>query len=118
MNPFLIADPDSASRNALALLLKHRFGVSQICEAGDVEMLIRSLADCQPGLLLLDWSLCGAPAPDACILLRKAYPTLKIVLLSADANDAEAAHMADVCFFHKGAEPDQLIIILSSLLEE
>jgi DNA-binding NarL/FixJ family response regulator len=117
MNPILIADPDSASRKALALILKHRFGVSQICEVGEVEMLIRSLAEYQPELLLLDRSLCGASAPEACILLRKAYPTLKIVLLSADANDAEAAHMADVCFFHKGAKPEQLIDTLSSLME-
>ena len=92
--------------------------MEQVREAGDVETLIRSLADCPPGLLLLDWSLCGAPAPEACILLRKAYPMMKIVLFSADASDAEAAHLVDVSFFHKGAQPDQLIETLSDLLKE
>jgi DNA-binding NarL/FixJ family response regulator len=118
MRTILIADPDSASRNALALILKHRFGAVHIREAGDVETLIHSLADCPPGLLLLDWSLCGAPAPEACILLRKAYPMLKIVLLSADASDLEAAHLADVSFFHKGSQPNQLIETLSDMLKE
>ena len=118
MKTIMIADSDSASRKALALILKHRFGVEHVREAGDVETLIRSLADCPPGLLLLDWSLCGAPAPEACILIRKAYPTLKIILLSADANNAEAAHRADVCFVHKGAKPEQLIESLSDSLKE
>ena len=118
MKTILIADPDSASRNALALILKHRFGVEQVREAGDVETLIRSLADCPPGLLLLDWFLCGAPAPEACILLRKAYPTLNIILLSADANDGVAAHVAEVSFFHKGAEPEHLMETLSDILKE
>ena len=114
----IIADPDHAARRALMLVLKHKFGVRQVLEAGDVETLIRCLADCSPELLLLDWNLSGAPAPETCCLLRKAYPALKIILLSADANDADAAQKAQVHFVHKGAAPEQLIATLTPYIQE
>lgn len=112
----LIADRDPAARNALALLLQRRLGTNGIVQVGDVESLIRALADTPPDLLLLDWRLYGSPAPETCRLLQKAYPCLKIVLLSVDANDAGAAKEAGAAFIHKGASPDELIATLSPLL--
>lgn len=112
----LIADPDSATRKALALLLQHKLGTYGIVEVGDVEALIRAMADTTPDLLLLDWRLYGSPAPETCRLLQKAYPHLKIVLLSVDANDELAAKEAGADFVHKGASPDELIAVLKPLL--
>ena len=112
----LIADPDSATRTALSLLLHRRLGTNGIVEVGDVETLIRALADVAPDLLLLDWRLYGSPAPETCRLLQKAYPHLKIVLLSVDANDACAAREAGAAFIHRGASPDELIATLTPLL--
>lgn len=112
----IIADPDSATRKALTLLLRRKMGTNGIVEVGDVETLIRTLAEASPDLLLLDWRLYGSPAPDTCRLLQKAYPQLKIVLLSVDANDEAAAKDAGADFVHKGASPDELIAILNPLL--
>jgi len=114
----IIADPDSATRKALTLLLRRKMGTNGIVEVEDVETLIRTLADASPDLLLLDWRLYGSPAPDTCRLLQKAYPHLKIVLLSVDANDAAAAKEAGADFVHKGASPDELIATLESLLKK
>jgi DNA-binding NarL/FixJ family response regulator len=114
----LIADPDSSTRKALTLLLRRKLGTDCIIEIGDVETLIRSLADLPPDLLLLDWRLYGSPAIETCRLLRKAYPKLKIVLLSVDANDETAAKAAGADFIHKGASPDELIATLSTLLRK
>jgi DNA-binding NarL/FixJ family response regulator len=80
--------------------------------------LIRALADVSPDLLLLDWRLYGSPAAETCRLLRKAYPHLKIVLLSVDAANALAARKAGASFIHKGACPDQLIATLTPLLRK
>ena len=113
----LIADPDSATRKALAFLLQHKLGSYSIIEVQDVETLIRSLADSSPDLLLLDWRLYGSPAPETCRLLQKAYPHLKIVLLSVDANNAIAAKEAGALFIYKGAAPDELIATLTPLLQ-
>ena len=114
----LIADPDSATRKALILLIQRKLGTCCIFEVKDVETLIRTLADTPPDLLLLDWRLYGSPAPETCRLLRKAYPQLKIVLLSVDADDATAAKEAGADFIHKGASPDELIATLTPLLRK
>jgi DNA-binding NarL/FixJ family response regulator len=114
----LIADPDSATRKALTLLLRRKLGTDGIVEVQDVETLIRALADATPDLLLLDWRLYGSPAPETCRLLQKAYPHLKIVLLSVDANDSAAAKEAGALFIYKGASPDELIATLTPLLQK
>ena len=114
----LIADPDSSTRKALILLMQRKLGTNCISEVKDVETLIRSLADTPPDLLLLDWRLYGSPATETCRLLRKAYPHLKIILLSVGANDASAAKEAGANFIHKGASPDELIATLTPLLRK
>jgi DNA-binding NarL/FixJ family response regulator len=114
----LIADPDPATRKALTLLLRRRMGTNGIVEVSDVETLIRTLADGPPDLLLLDWRLYGSPATDTCRLLQKAYPHLKIVLLSVNADDEAAAKEAGADFIHKGASPDELIATLTLLLRK
>lgn len=118
MNQIIIADPDSATRKALTLLLQRKLGTHGILEADSVETLIRTLADTSPDLLLLDWKLYGSPAPETCRLLQRAYPQLKIVLLSIDAQDASAAKEAGAAFIHKGASPDELITTLTPLLRK
>ena len=47
----IIADPDSATRKALILLLRRKMGANGIVEAGDVETLIRTLAVTSSDLL-------------------------------------------------------------------
>lgn len=118
MNHIIIADRDSATRKALTLLLQRKLGTHHIVEADSVEALIRTLADTPPDLLLLDWKLYGSPAPETCRLLRRAYPDLKIVLLSISAEDAAAAKEAGAEFIHKGASPDELITTLTPLLRK
>lgn len=114
----IIADPDTATRKALTLLLRRKLGEDKILEVDSVETLIRALADTSPDLLLLDWRLYGSPAPETCRLLQRAYPHLKIILLSVDAQDASAAREAGAEFVYKGASPDELIATLMPLLRK
>lgn len=114
----LIADPDSATRKALTLLLRRKLGLEEIIEVDGVEALIRTLANTPADLLLLDWRLYGSPAPETCRLLQRAYPQLNIILLSVDARDAVAAREAGAAFVHKGASPDELIATLTPLLRK
>jgi two-component system, NarL family, nitrate/nitrite response regulator NarL len=118
MKSILIADPDSASRKALALLLTRKLGITEYCEAGDMDTLIRLLVADPPDILLLDWRMYGAPALETCRLLRKAYPGMKIVLLSVDADDGLSAQECGAIFMHKGASPDEFVFALESLIKE
>ncbi len=113
-----IADPDPATRKALKLFLRRKLGTNGVVEVGDVETLLRTLADVSPDLLLLDWRLYGSPAPETCRLLQRAYPHLKIVLLSVDADDEAAAREAGADFIHKRASPDELLATLVPLLRK
>lgn len=114
----LIADADPAARRALSLLLRRRLCMEEIYDAADVESLIRALVDTPPEVLLLDWQLYGTPPLQTCHLLQKAFPHLKIVLLSLDAGDEGIARSAGVDFIHKGAAPEPLIAKLTSILYE
>jgi DNA-binding NarL/FixJ family response regulator len=113
----LIADPDTATRKALGSLLQRKLDSNTIAEVENIETLICQLANIPPDLLVLDWRLHGSPAPAICKLLQKAYPFLKIILLSVDANDAAAAKEAGANFIHKGASPDELIAMLEPSLK-
>ncbi len=112
----LIADPDASSRKALSLLITRKSIDTSIFEAGDSEMLIRTLTDQPVDILLLDWRLYGAPVPQICRLLLKAYPGLKIVLLSLNNNDCREALESGAGFIHKGAYPDEVLAVLQPLI--
>jgi DNA-binding NarL/FixJ family response regulator len=118
MTRILIADSDAASRKALALLLFRRLEVLEIEEARDIETIIRTLAVAACDLVLLDWHLHGAPAPQTCQLLLKAFPTLKIVLLSVDAENEKEALNVGAAFIHKGASPETVVATLKTLLKK
>jgi DNA-binding NarL/FixJ family response regulator len=108
----LVADPDPAARRALALVFRRKFGVDEICEAGDRETLEQFLMDCSPDLLLLDQTIAGHPAVEACSRYRKIYPALHIALMSVDTEDASVAREAGVVFLYKGALADEVFSTL------
>ena len=111
----LIADADPATRKAINLLLRRKLGVNNITEVMDVESLIRALVDTPPTWLFLDWKLYGSPPLETCHVLQKAFPQLRIVLLSLDATDEVTAKKAGIDFIQKGAAPDAIIGKLTSL---
>ena len=118
MKRILIADPDTAFRKALALLISRRLGIQEIDEAADTGTLIQKLADTRPDLLFLNWSIHGVPGPETCILLRNTYPDLKVILLSLNPNDADAAHAVGAELICKCASPDETLAILKRVLSE
>ena len=100
MKRILIADPDPAFRKALALLITRRLDIRHVIdEAADTGTLIQMLADNQPDLLLLNWSIHGVPGPETCTLLRNTYPNLKVILLSLNPEDAAAANAVGAGFY-------------------
>ena len=118
MQRILIADPDAAFRKALALLISRRLGIQAIDEAADTGSLIQKLSDTRPDLLLLNWSIHGVSGPETCTLLRNTYPDLKIILLSLNPEDADAALAAGAGFICKCAPPEQALAVLETILKK
>jgi two-component system LytT family response regulator len=105
----LLADADPAARHALALLLRSKLGLTRIAEAADGAALTRALAETEPDLLLLDWSLPGRPDP-AVLRTQSGGPECRhLVILSVDeAVAAEAAALGAV-FIYKGSPAEQVL---------
>ncbi len=118
MKRILIADPDPAFRKALALLIAQKLDINQISEAADTGTLIQILSDTCPDLLLLNWSIHGVPGPETCVLLKNTYPDLKIILLSLNPEDADAAHAAGAGFICKSGSPEDTLLALKSILSK
>ncbi len=116
MARILIADPDLAFRKALILLLSHKMGIRDVSEAGDIGTLFQIMMDNPPDLLLLGWSLYGTPGTVTSQLLHKSHPHLKIVLFSVNPDDAAEAHAVGAAFLRKGAPPEEILTLLSSLV--
>jgi two-component system invasion response regulator UvrY len=117
MKRILIADPDPVFRKALALLISRRLEIIHIEEAADTGDLIQKLADSQPDLFFISWSMHGTPGPEICILLRNTYPDLKVVLLSLNPEDAVSAKAAGAEFICKNSSPETTLTALKSILE-
>lgn len=116
MKTVLIADPDPFVRRALSLLLRRRFCMDDICESKDILSFAISMADCAPALLIFDSALYNLSALEACLLLRRSYPFLELVLLSSNYDDAAAAREAGAAFICKSETPEKLIATLEPLL--
>jgi DNA-binding NarL/FixJ family response regulator len=116
MTHILIAEPDSATGKALSLFLQRKISSVITTEVRDVETLIRTVADTPPDALILNWNLHGSPAPELCHLLRKAYPSLKIILMSTHADHRFAASALGIDFVYMGAQPDELLVLLQAVV--
>lgn len=116
MARILIADSDLSFRKALILLLSHKMGIREVCEAADIGALIQTVLENPPDLLLLGWSLYGTSGSATCQLLRKSHPSLKIILLSVNPDDAAEANAAGAAFLRKGAPAEEILATLKSLI--
>ena len=112
----LIAESDSAVSKALCLLLQRELPPMIITEVSNVESLIQALTRTSPDVLLLDWNLYGSPALETYRLLKKAYPHLKVILLSADASHESAAQAIGVNFVNTYVPPEELVAALYRLI--
>ena len=91
MKRFLLADDNSDLRSALRLMLETRLDAPLVFEARDQAGLINQSIAHQPECVILDWELPGFTEPDHLSALRDLLPDLKIIVISARPEAAEAA---------------------------
>jgi DNA-binding NarL/FixJ family response regulator len=104
----LIADPDSRTRQALALLFERKLDARCVGEARDLGSLEQQLAVSAPDLLLLDCYLPGLSAAERARLAGR-LEGVRLVLMSVDADDVATAKALDAAFIYKGAMPDEVL---------
>ena len=111
MTRILIADPDSRTRQALALLLERKLGVPAVDEAWDHVSLERQLTTSTPDALLLDCHLPGLSAAQIAVLASGSAGGA-LILMSVDPDDLAVAEAVGTAFIYKAVAPDEVIATL------
>lgn len=114
MKRVLLADADLSVRSAMALLLKHKLGVTEICEVGEAETLEEAMGIFKPDLLLLDWDLPGFDIRG----LRGQFsqygrPCAVIVMSMQAENEPPALACGADAFLNKRASGDYVLDLLN-----
>jgi DNA-binding NarL/FixJ family response regulator len=117
MSRVLLADSDSNTRSALALLLNRKLGITDICEASDGSALAEQLKVFKIDLLILDWALPDRPDLQTYRTQPETTSSLQIVILSVNANDKGVAEALGSVFIHKATPADQVLTQLAGLLK-
>ncbi|HTP09231.1 MAG TPA: response regulator [Anaerolineae bacterium] len=110
MKRFLLADDNSALRSALRLMLETRLNAPLVLEAGDHAHMIELSMAHQPDYLILDWELPGFDQHNCLDALRDLLPKLKIIVISARPEAAEAATSAQADAFISKTDPPAEIL--------
>ena len=110
MKCFLLADDNPYLRSALRLMLETRLNTPLVFEADDhSRMLDQSIAH-QPDCLILDWELPGFNDHGCLADLHELLPGLKIIIISARPEAAEAAEAAGADAFICITDPPSEIL--------
>ena len=110
MNRFLLADDNATLRSALRLMLETRLKAPLVYEAADQAALIDQSIAHQPDCLILDWELPGFNDHSCLADLHELLPGLKIIVISARPEAAQAAEAAGADAFICKTEPPSEIL--------
>ena len=110
MNCFLLADDNPDLRSALRLMLETRLAAPLIFEAADYATVIDRIPTYAPECLILDWELPGLDDHRCLAVLCDRLPGLKIIVISARPEVAEAAALAYADVFVCQTDPPSEIL--------
>jgi len=114
-----LAESDKNLRLALQMLLHQEAGMHVAGLAMKAEGLLAQENASQADVLLLDCYLSGSPMTAFLADLSKVQTLPKVIVLSVKPEDEKAVMSAGSdAFVTKNTEPDELLIILNSMMEE
>jgi DNA-binding NarL/FixJ family response regulator len=112
----LVADSQSKVRHALCVLLKQQPGLEIVGEAASALELLTQTEKCRPDLILLHWRLQALTTVDLLPALRRIYPGLHLIVLSARREACQAALDAGAdAFVCKMDPPDSLLAAIQAI---
>lgn len=103
-----LVDDDSMIRNILSKLLSMEEGIEIVGTASDGDEVLGLIERCAPDVVLMDVQMERTNGIDACGLVREAYPTLPVVMLTTfDQADylSDAIEVGAQGFLTKDTEP-------------
>ncbi len=119
MKRVLLADADVVLRSALALLLRHKLGIREICEIGDAGQLGERLARFCPDVLLLDWDLPGLDASRIRGQVQGPGCQTVVIMMSIQTeNEPQALASGADAFLDKRASGESVLNVLRRYIAE
>lgn len=111
----IIADDHIIFRDGLKLLLAQCPDCRIVAETGDAAGLKALVAEHQPDLVIMDYNMPGGDAGEALAFLKRRYPALRMVVLTAERSGALLKHLADAgadgLLLKEGSAEDMLAAI-------
>ena len=115
----LLADDHTLVRAGLRNLLASVPGIEVVGEADDVRKALLLAEQLQPDLVLMDLSMPGLTGLEATARLRKAWPKIKVLVLSMYQNEEhvrQALRNGAQGYLLKDAAPEELELAIQTVL--
>jgi DNA-binding NarL/FixJ family response regulator len=107
----VLASQEYDLRLALEMLFREQPGAYVVGTASHADTLLALIRTACPDLVLLDWDLPGQPLAEVLVQVQSVDCTPKVIVLSKDGEDREAALAAGAdAFVTKGDPPNQLLV--------
>lgn len=116
----LIIDDHALFRSGVKLMIGSEFQGVTVLEAGGVEQALRE-APAAPDLILLDVRLIGLNGLESISLLRRRWPTVKVIMLSSDHSGRtveQAFERGASGFISKADASDKLMSTIRAVLAQ
>ena len=78
-----IVDDHGIFRDGLKLLINSQANYNVCWQAGECQFLTAKIRDCEPDLIIMDYHMPGGDTGATISYLKKRYPKLKVVILTA-----------------------------------
>ncbi len=111
MIDILIADDHALVRAGLKLLLQQIQGIGVVGEAGDGLEVVKLAESIRPDIVLMDIAMPGLNGLEAALRIRKATPSVKVILLSMFGSEDHLRQALDAGasgYLLKGADLEEL----------
>jgi DNA-binding NarL/FixJ family response regulator len=115
----LIVDDQPRARKSLKALLSTWSRVGEMHEASNGREGVRLVEEFRPDLVLLDVRMPGMDGLEATVQIKARWPQVKIIVLSMYIEHGDEALVAGAdAFVGKGEAPEQLLDIVSTVMEK
>jgi DNA-binding NarL/FixJ family response regulator len=112
----VIADDSPRVCSALRFLLEQEEGYTLQAEVHDSDMLLDTLDDCCPDIILLDWEFPGLPAAELVAVLQSYCPETAVIGMSSQPEAARESIAAGAHgFINKGNSPSDVLYQITKI---
>ncbi len=112
----LLANENPSLRSALALLLETRLNAEVVGECYNMENLLLQCRSTHPDIVILDADLPGKPKSERPLLLHRACPALKVVLMGAQPRPAgRSLPLYTAAYISKAEPPETMVQVLRGI---